>query len=48
MTDGGWIILVLSVGSVTGLFAWCLYMVLTIPHETEHLHGFEPHETKKD
>jgi len=29
MTTGGWINLILSVGSVTTLFAWCLYKVLT-------------------
>jgi hypothetical protein len=29
MTLAGWINLILSVGSVTLLFAWCLYKVLT-------------------
>ena len=29
MTLGGWINLVLSVGSVVTLFAWCLYRVLS-------------------
>jgi len=33
--------LVASVGTVTALFVWCIYKVLTIPDETEHLHGFE-------
>lgn len=41
MTIGGWIMLILSVGAVTALFAWCLYKVLTIPEETEHIHGFD-------
>ncbi|ADE53269.1 hypothetical protein Caka_0243 [Coraliomargarita akajimensis DSM 45221] len=31
----------LSVGSVVTLFSWCIYKVLSIPEETEHLHGFE-------
>jgi hypothetical protein len=29
MTTGGWINLILSVGSVTLLFSWCLYKVFT-------------------
>ena len=29
MTTGGWINMLLSVGSVTMLFTWCLYKVLT-------------------
>jgi hypothetical protein len=41
MTIGGWIMLITSIGSVSGLFAWCIYKVLTIPRETEHVHGFE-------
>lgn len=42
MTTGGWIILTLSVGSVTILFAWCIWKVLQNPEADEkHLHGFE-------
>lgn len=41
MTAGGWIILIASVGTVTALFIWCLVKVLTVPGETEKLHGFE-------
>ncbi len=41
MTTGGLIILVLSVGGVTLLFAWCIFKVLTTPTETAHVHGFE-------
>ncbi len=41
MTLGGWIIMLLSTGSVTALFLWCLWKVLTTPGETEKLHGFE-------
>jgi hypothetical protein len=44
MTPAGWIIMVLSVGSVTWLFAWCLYRVLTAP-SPEKLHGIEDIET---
>lgn len=29
MTTGGWINMLLSVGSVTILFVWCLYKVLS-------------------
>ncbi len=29
MTYGGWITFILSVGSFTALFGWCLYNVLT-------------------
>jgi len=41
MTTLGWLIMLISVGSVTALLAWCIYKVLTIPEETEHIHGFE-------
>jgi len=43
MSIGGWIVMSLSVGSVVSLFGWCLWRVLTIPEETEHLHGFDSH-----
>lgn len=41
MTLGGWLIMLVSVGSVTILFIWCIWKVLTTPGETEHMHGFE-------
>jgi hypothetical protein len=41
MTIAGWIILFLSVGTVLGIFLWCLFLVLTTPREIEHVHGFE-------
>lgn len=41
MNTGGWIIMLLSVGTVTALFAWCIYRVLKAPDETTRLHGFE-------
>ena len=50
MTTGGWIILIISVGMVTALFAWCIYKVFTAPVETEHMHGmkFETPDEKSD
>ena len=39
LTVGGWVTMLLSVGFVTGLLAWCIYKVLTTPGETEHLHS---------
>ncbi len=49
MTLGGWIIMLISVGSVTTLFTWCIYKVLSTPEEKEKIHGFEiePPDTKK-
>jgi hypothetical protein len=44
MTPAGWLIMAVSVGTVTALLTWCIYKVLTVPHETERVHGFE-HET---
>jgi hypothetical protein len=41
MTPGGWIIMLVSVGSVTALFLWCIWKVLTTPGESDHVHGFE-------
>ncbi len=41
MTIGGWIVMILSVGGVTSLLAWCIYKVLTTPGESERLHGFD-------
>ena len=46
---GGWIMMILSVGTVVSLFSWCLYRVTTLePTDAEeHLHGeldIETHE----
>ena len=42
MTLGGWIIMIVSVGSVTCLFSWCIHKVLTTPEDEEdNIHGFE-------
>ena len=45
MTTGGLLIMILSVGTVTVLFGWCIWKVLTIPAETEKLHGSGPQQT---
>ena len=45
MTMGGWIIMLLSVGGVTGLIGWCIYKVLATPGSTEHLHSQADIET---
>lgn len=37
MTFGGWITLILSVGTVTGLFVWCLWMVYRTSDHTRSL-----------
>lgn len=37
MTIGGWIGMLVSVAAVTLLLGWCMFKVLTTPHETEHL-----------
>jgi hypothetical protein len=39
MTLGGWIIMILATGGMTGLLLWCVYMVLARPGSTEHLHS---------
>lgn len=40
MTPGGWIVMILSVGTVAAVFFWCLWKVLSTPDESETLHGF--------
>lgn len=39
ITLGGWIIMLTSVGFVTGLMSWCIYKVLTTPEATERVHS---------
>jgi len=41
MTPGGWITMILSVGSVVSLFVWCIVKVATSPKEPDAMHGFE-------
>ncbi|GAB4180452.1 MAG: hypothetical protein Fur0032_21390 [Terrimicrobiaceae bacterium] len=43
MTWGGWLVMLLSVGSVSLLFVWCIWRVLSDPCETGKLHGFDTH-----
>ena len=45
MTIAGWIIMLLSVGSMTVLFVWCLYRVLAHTPDAEKLHGIDDIET---
>lgn len=46
MTAAGWIMMTLSVGSVLGLTAFCLYRVLTLP--PAELDELMPHSEKMD
>lgn len=39
MTGGGWVIMGLSVGFVTGLLAWCIHRVVGNPQATEKFHS---------
>ena len=41
MQTGGWIMMVLSVGTVVSLFAWCLFRVMfrSSSNTQDHLHG---------
>jgi hypothetical protein len=41
MTTAGWLIMILSVGSVSTLLTWCIFKVMTTPEETDRVHGFE-------
>lgn len=41
MTPSGLLVMLASVGTVTVLFSWCVYKVLTTPNETEKVHGVE-------
>lgn len=48
MTTSGLIVMLLSVGIVTVLFAWCIWKVLTTPNETEKIHGVDFHTPDMD
>ena len=39
MTTHGWILMIVSMGFVVGLFLFCFYRVLTTPKSEEHMHG---------
>ncbi len=47
MTLGGWLLLVLSCGSVTALVAWCFWRVLTLPAPSEEVHAPLDIETRE-
>ena len=47
MTAGGWIMMLLAIGGMTGLLVWCVWKVVSTPGSTEHLHGLadiDPHD----
>lgn len=48
MTTSGLIIMILSVGTVTVLWGWCLYKVLSQPAEADHLQPVELHTPDMD
>ena len=50
MTTAGLLVMLLSVGTVTLLFGWCIWKVLTTPNETERIHGveFETPDIRRD
>ncbi len=48
MTTSGLIVMLLSVGTVTVLFGWCIWKVLTTPQETDKVHGVEFHTPDMD
>lgn len=39
MTAAGWVFMILSVGSVTYFFGWCLWKVFTKKETTSQMHG---------
>lgn len=39
MTPAGWIIMLLSIGFVVGLTAWCFYRVLTTRAPSQRVHA---------
>ncbi|MBN1396330.1 MAG: hypothetical protein JW959_15000 [Pirellulales bacterium] len=45
MNLGGWIVMVLAVGGVTALLAWCIYKVIATPGSAERLHSTADIET---
>jgi hypothetical protein len=46
MNTAGLLFMLISVGTVTTLFVWCLVKVLTGKQHPEHLAHVEPVETK--
>jgi hypothetical protein len=49
MTTAGLIVMTLSVGTVTALFAWCIWKVLTeSPADAENVRGMDLHTPDMD
>ena len=50
MTTAGWLVMLLSVGTVAVLFGCCVWKVLTTPNEAEKIHGvdFDTPDIKED
>lgn len=48
MTTSGWIIMISSISAVTYLMVWCIYKVISIPGEAEHLRGIDTHTPDQD
>lgn len=48
MNTSGLIVMLISIGIVVCLFSWCIYKVLTTPHEAEKVHGVELHTPDMD
>jgi hypothetical protein len=48
MTTTGILVMLFSVGTVVTLFSWCIFKVLTTPHEAEHLHAVDLHTPDMD
>ncbi|MCX7886483.1 MAG: hypothetical protein N3B01_04380 [Verrucomicrobiae bacterium] len=46
MTLSGWVVMILSVGFVTGLLVWCIWRVLKEPEAPERLHAPEEIDTR--
>ncbi len=47
MTLGGWVVMLASIGLVTGLLAWCAVRILRTPEAAEHVHppsDLDPHD----
>ncbi len=47
MNTSGWIIMCLSVGVTTSMFAWTIYKVLS-KKDTSHIHSFLEAEPEED
>jgi hypothetical protein len=45
MTLGGWTIMLVFVGGVTGLTLWCIYKVMSTPGSTDRIHSQADIET---